>query len=171
MKWLVALAAVVIALGVVLYAMTRHPMPTPTPTTTTTPTPTPPTTTTTPTPTPPPTPALPPSTEASAATREREALLSHIRDPHVGHEDWNDRANRVLDDLVRDGEITLERGCYMAGCFATVSFASESIEQSALARVQRSADYTSWTGAKRTTPIEESADGKITIALVLERPD
>jgi hypothetical protein len=118
-----------------------------------------------------PTPTLPPSADASAAAREREALLSHIRDPHVGHEVWNDRANRVLDDLVRDGEITLERGCYMAGCFATVRFASESIEQSALDRVQRSADYTSWTGAKRTTPVEESADGKITIALVLERPD
>jgi hypothetical protein len=170
MKWLAALAAVVIALAIALYAMTRHPIPTPIPTATPMPT-------STPTPTAPPTPtasmppALPPSTEAASATREREALLSHIRDPHVGHEGWNDRANRVLDDLARDGETTIERGCYMAGCFATVRFASDAIEQAALARAQRSTDYTSWTGAKRVTPVEESADGKITIALVLERPD
>jgi hypothetical protein len=77
----------------------------------------------------------------------------------------------VLDDLARDGETTVERGCYMAGCFATVRFASDAIEQATLARVQRSADYSSWTGAKRVTPVEESADGKIIIALVLERPD
>jgi hypothetical protein len=168
MKWLAAFAAVVIALGIVLYALTRQAAPTPIATPTPLPTPTP---IPTPTPTTTPTPALPPSVEAGSATHEREAMLSHIRDPHVGHEAWNDRANRVLDDLVRDSEITLERGCYMAGCFATVRFAAESIEQSALARVQQSADYTSWTGAKRTTPVEESPDGKITIALVLERPD
>ncbi|HEX4454983.1 MAG TPA: hypothetical protein VH143_29180 [Kofleriaceae bacterium] len=168
MKWLAALAAVVIALSIALYAMTRQPIPAPTPRPATT---APATLPTIPAPITSAPPALPPTTEASAAKREREALLSHIRDPHVGHEDWNDRANRVLDDLTRDGETTLERGCYMAGCFATVRFASEAIEQAALARVQRSADYTSWTGAKRVTPVEESADSKIAIALVLERPD
>jgi hypothetical protein len=159
---------------VALYVMTRH-LPTTTTTTTTTTTPTtipaPPMPAPTPAPAVPTTPQLPPTTEPSEAAHERELVLSHIRDPHIGHEDWNDRANRVLDDLARDGEITLERGCYMAGCFATVRYASESEERAALARVQRSDDFTTWTGAKRVTPAEESADGTITIALVLERPD
>jgi hypothetical protein len=168
MKWLAAFAAVLVAVGIALYMMTRSSPPTAPPVAApiATPSTAMPSIVTTSAP-----PALPPSTEESSARREREQVLSHIRDPHVGHEHWNDRANRVLDDLARDGEATLERGCYMAGCFATVRFNSDAVEQAAIARVQSSADYTAWTGAKRITPNEESADGKIIIALVLERPD
>jgi len=101
----------------------------------------------------------------------RETLLATIRDPRAGHEPWDETGLALLDQLGRDASDVTDRGCYMAGCIATFTFASDASYRRAIDDLTTSAEYAAWTGGKQITSPETLANGQVVIALVLQRPD
>jgi hypothetical protein len=112
-----------------------------------------------------------PTTTDNAARTSREKLLDGMRDPHPGHESWNDAGLALVDQLGRDAVSVADRGCYMAGCIGTVTFASDASYRRAVDELTSSADYAAWTGGKQLTAPETLANGQVVVALVLQRPD
>jgi hypothetical protein len=122
----------------------------------------------------PPPPALP-STDAGAppstARAERELLLSKIIDHLGGHEGWNEQGTDLLRAFGRGAVATSDLNCYMAGCIATFTFASEDAFHATYDEVTTSPRYAAWTGGKRVTAPELLPDGRVIVAVALERPD
>ena len=110
-------------------------------------------------------------TTDSAARTNRENILDGIRDPHPDHESWNEAGLALVDQLGRDAVDVADRGCYMAGCVGTFTFASEAAYRHAVDALTASTDYAAWTGGKQLTAPETLANGQVVVALVLQRPD
>jgi hypothetical protein len=101
----------------------------------------------------------------------REKLLAGIRDDRAGHESWNDQGLALLDLVGRRASATSGLGCYMAGCACTFTFSSDASYRRALDEVTASPEYARWTGSKQFTEPESLADGRVIVAVVLQRPD
>jgi hypothetical protein len=111
--------------------------------------------------------------DAQEARDQRADALLHLRQSGPGEESWNPRAGDVFDAiaaLVPPVTIT-ERGCYVVGCRAVVTFASESAYRAELAQIDRLAAYRAWTGGKQITSPDVRPDGRVVVALLLFRPD
>ena len=108
-----------------------------------------------------------PSSADLDARAQREALLARIRDAHAGHESWNERGRALLE---RFGPAT-DGGCYMAGCTATFTFASRAAYERVRDDVTATPEYAAWTGGKQLTTPETLSDGRVIVAVVLQRPD
>jgi hypothetical protein len=112
-----------------------------------------------------------PTAADSSARASRDKLLDGIRDPRQGHEPWNDAGLALVDELGKEAVAVTDRGCYMAGCIGTFTFATDVAYRRAVDELAASAEYTAWTGGKQITPPETLANGQVIVALVLQRPD
>jgi hypothetical protein len=113
----------------------------------------------------------PTTTTDNAARDSRDKLLDGIREAHPGQESWNDAGLALVDQLGRDAIAVTDRGCYMAGCMGTFTFASDGAYRRAFSELSSSPDYIAWTGGKQWTAPETLANGQVIVALVLQRPD
>lgn len=124
--------------------------------------------------TPPPPPTLPTIDAAVAASggrAEREHMVAQIVDRLGGHESWNAQGIELLQAFGGRAQTTTDLGCYMAGCVATFTFASESTYRAAYDDVTATRAYAAWTGGKRVSSPEVLPDGRVIVAIALERPD
>jgi hypothetical protein len=112
------------------------------------------------------------SPQARASARaEREALVDGLRNSGSGRESWDDQARTLLGSLAAaDAEVTWG-GCFVAGCTATIVFASREAYDHAIDDVARGSAFHAWTGGKKWSAPEIGDDGRLTAALVLYRPD
>ena len=106
----------------------------------------------------------------------RRALIHRIREPRPGHEPWDDAGLALLRTLSDRAASTSDLGCYMAGCIATFTFASNAVYERAVADWQGSPAYAACgfeVGKQLTAPSwrKLAADGSIVIAVVVGRPD
>jgi hypothetical protein len=108
---------------------------------------------------------------AAAARQERETVLASVRDSGEGHEAWEAQGTALFDAFAKRGARVTGSSCYIAGCAATLGFPSQAAYRRALDEVQASEAYLAWTGGKRLTSPELAEDGRVTVALVLYRPD
>jgi hypothetical protein len=126
-----------------------------------------------------PPPAKPPSPELAAyqdqvranAREGREKALTTLQDSGVASESWAPRATAVINEVGRHATSTTPAGCFVAGCAATFTFASQMDYLHALADINASDEYKAWTGGKHWTMPETAPDGTVTMALLLYRPD
>jgi hypothetical protein len=102
---------------------------------------------------------------------EREQLLARIRDPKAGYEPWDDQGLAILDSAASDATELTDVGCYMAGCVATFTFPSDGAYRRAIADLKLTTAYVAWTGGKQFTTPETLDDGRVVIAILLNRPD
>jgi len=120
-------------------------------------------------------PALPNATavppELAAAKHERETVLGALRDSGKGAEPWDDQGNGLLEKIARTASGWTQVGCFVAGCGATYLFASEDAMTRGRAVAEALDEYHAWTGGKRWTAPERWVDGRVSITLVLYRPD
>ncbi len=107
----------------------------------------------------------------SGARSEREQLVAHIHDDLTGHEAWSQTGLAILDAAAQGSSAVTDRGCYMAGCIATITYPSRDAYERALVELGSSAAYAAWTGAKQVTPPEIRSDGSVVVAVALLRPD
>jgi len=112
-----------------------------------------------------------PDAGVDPARVEREQLLAKVRDPRQGHEAWNERGIALLQQLGASAIATTEVGCYMAGCVAVFTFASQGAYDGARDRLVALPEYRAWTGGKTFTTPEQRGDGSVVVAVVFERPD
>ncbi|MDB4953677.1 MAG: hypothetical protein JWO36_1246 [Myxococcales bacterium] len=112
----------------------------------------------------------PPTAAATAAREERTTVLASVRDSGEAHESWEAQGTSLLRAFEGQGTVS-DVGCYVAGCGATLTFRSQAAYQRALDDITASAAYREWTGGKRLTSPEIAADGSVSVALVLYRPD
>jgi hypothetical protein len=161
---LVLAALALLALAIALVVLTRPHPPTPMPTP-----PSPSREAVAPAP-PPMLPAI--DSGAAAARAEREHMVAKIVDRLGSHEEsWNATGIDLLHAFGRGAQATTDLGCYMAGCIATFTFASESAYRAAYDEVTATPDYAAWTGGKRASAPEVLPDGRVIVAIALERPD
>lgn len=112
-----------------------------------------------------------PAMPADASSRaERVAAMQALRRSGPADEGWNAQAGEVFDATKRSATVT-DVGCYVVGCGATLTFASETAYRDELARVQALTAFRAWTGGKQITSAEIQADGRVVVALLLYRPD
>jgi hypothetical protein len=116
----------------------------------------------------------PPAAEpdAGAAARdERLAAIATLERSGPGREDWDASAMAIFDAADTGSVEVTSVGCFIAGCAATMTYASRDAYARGLERLQGSAPYRAWTGGKVLTRPELLADGRVVVALVLYRPD
>ena len=109
--------------------------------------------------------------DATAAPTERAAALASLRESGAAQESWDGDALAVFDGIARSGVAVADRGCFIAGCGATLTFPAGAELAHALDQLQAAPTYRAWTGGKRLTRPEPGADGRISLALILYRPD
>ena len=89
--------------------------------------------------------------------------LEALRNSGTASEVWVTDAERLVHSIAPAATVE----CYVAGCGAQLSFASEAAYQDAVRAV---ADDHTWTGGKRWS--EAARDGgRVSVALILYRPD
>lgn len=111
------------------------------------------------------------ASSAPAARDERETVLGDLRNSGTGHEPWDVQAITVFDSISRGQVTTSEVGCFIAGCGATFVFPSLAEYRRDFDALQTADAYRAWTGGKRWTTPEVGSDGRVSVALVLYRPD
>jgi hypothetical protein len=107
----------------------------------------------------------------AAASAERVQVIAGLSNSGAGAEAWNAQALALLDSLAQRGVAITDAACFVAGCGATFTFPSEAEYRRRIDELQRSDAYRAWTGGKRLTSPELAADGRVTIAVALYRPD
>ena len=105
------------------------------------------------------------------AHAEREKMLATMHDSGAANESWAPRATTLIDEVGRHATSTTPAGCFVAGCAATFTFASQMDYLHMLAEINANDDYKAWTGGKHWTMPETAPDGTVTLALLLYRPD
>ena len=168
MRFLVVIGVLVLGLAVALLVMLRTEPPVVTPISTT------------------PRPTIAPRIDAGAPTPilthadaahdalvpgESEAALARLHASGSGVESWDRQGLALLDSIAHDGVEIHDAGCYIAGCGASFTFASEAEYHRRIDELGGSELYRGWTGGKHLTGPEIHSDGRVTIALVLYRPD
>lgn len=91
------------------------------------------------------------------------AALEALRSSGAANEVWVPDATRLVHTIAPDATVE----CYVAGCGALLSFSSEAAYQDAIRAI---AGDRTWTGGKKWTDAARGG-GRITVALVLYRPD
>jgi len=110
--------------------------------------------------------------DAGDASRERQELLARVRSSGRGDEPWNAQAGDVFAAFARSGARVDEVGCYVVGCAATLTFESSADYRRFRSELDASDAYRAWTGGKRFTSPEADPQGaRVTLAVVLYRPD
>jgi hypothetical protein len=109
--------------------------------------------------------------DAAPDASERDNALASLRASGVGDEVWNGQATTLLDSFATNGVSINDRACFIAGCAATFTFASDRDYRERAAELVETDAYRAWTGGKRFTSTETRADGRIVVALLLYRPD
>jgi hypothetical protein len=101
--------------------------------------------------------------DASVDAAFHPGALEALRRSGAANEVWVPDAIRLVHSVAPDAAVE----CYVAGCGAQLSFASESAYQDAVRAI---AEDRTWTGGKLWTDAARGR-GRITVALVLYRPD
>jgi hypothetical protein len=107
---------------------------------------------------------------SDSARTERESALQTLKRSGPAEESWNPQAGAVFDSI-RTSATLADVGCYVVGCGATLTFASDRSYRDGLAQLEASTAYRAWTGGKKTTSPEVQTDGSVVVALLLFRPD
>jgi hypothetical protein len=107
----------------------------------------------------------------TAARDEREAALDSVRASGDAHEEWAARGTTLLTSAGQHGAQVYGAGCFIAGCGATLSFASDADYRRGIDALVASDAYTAWTGGKKITAPERQPDGHVLVGVVLYRPD
>ena len=103
----------------------------------------------------------------AASTSERDQVLDVVRASGPANEPWDAQARSLFESI--DPSVSID-GCYVAGCAATFTFASEASYDARRRDAERSTEYAAWTGGKRwTAPVVTGS--KVAVSLVLYRPD
>ncbi|HEY1558515.1 MAG TPA: hypothetical protein VGF94_27010 [Kofleriaceae bacterium] len=115
-------------------------------------------------------PAVPP--ELAAAKREREAALGALRDSGKVTAKWTNDGNLLLETVAHDAHAAgwTQAGCFVAGCGGTLLFASDDAMTAGRAIAEALDGYRAWTGTKHWTAPERWLGGRVSITLVLGRP-
>ncbi len=108
---------------------------------------------------------------APAARAEREAVMTTLAHSGIGDEAWAAQAGALFTAIAQPPVTVSVTGCYIAGCGATFTFASEADYRRTLAGLAELAAYRAWTGGKKLTNPETRSDGSVVVGLVLYRPD
>ncbi len=108
---------------------------------------------------------------AIAARVERRQIIAGLVESGSGAEAWDAQGTALLDSLAHRGVEMTGAACFVAGCGATFTFPSEAEYRRRIAELESSDAYRAWTGGKRLTDPEVGADGRVTIAVALYRPD
>ena len=108
---------------------------------------------------------------ARRAADARERLLSRVRDHGTNLEPWVASGRALLARLSTEASSTTDDGCYMAGCTATFTFASEATFDKATASWRATAEVRAWTGGVQVSDPEITRTGSVVVAVVLFRPD
>jgi hypothetical protein len=95
--------------------------------------------------------------------------LATLRASGSGHESWVGQATALLESVDAIKRTTPE--CYIAGCAATFTFASDASYRERIAVLTTSDNYRAWTGGKALTVPEGQPDGRVIVTLLLYRPD
>ncbi len=98
-------------------------------------------------------------------------MLDNVRTSGPAHEHWDEQARALFNSLAKDDTVVAYEGCYVAGCAATLSFASEDDYRRARDEAERSELYRAWTGGKKWSRPDIAEDGRLLVALVVYRPD
>jgi hypothetical protein len=109
--------------------------------------------------------------DAGAARAEREALLAGLAQSGPAHEVWEADGRALFDAFAQAGVGVGAVECAIAGCGATLDFASQADHDRIVQAIEASAAFLAWTGGKTWSPPEFRADGHVVVALVLYRPD
>jgi hypothetical protein len=91
------------------------------------------------------------------------AALEALRNSGTASEVWVPDATRLVHTIAPDATVE----CYVAGCGAELSFSSEAAYRDAIRVI---AEDRTWTGGKTWTDAARGG-GRITVALILYRPD
>jgi len=123
--------------------------------------------------------ALPPpdadtawAVEQRAARSDREQMMTSLHQSGSGQESWVAQGTAALDVLAHaSGVQASDAGCFIAGCGAVFTFATETDYRRGVDTLLASDAFHAWTGGKRFAPPERLPDGQVVIAIVLYRPD
>jgi hypothetical protein len=110
--------------------------------------------------------------EQRAARSDREQMITSLRQSGSGQEVWVAQGTAALDVLAHASGVQMtEAGCFIAGCGAVFTFATETEYRRGVDTLLASDAFRAWTGGKRFAPPERMPDGRVVIAIVLYRPD
>jgi hypothetical protein len=113
----------------------------------------------------------PPGTTTATLPAALPAALVELEESGEGSEAWSSQGLGLLDALGATAAAISEPGCFVAGCGAMFTFASEDAYQRQLARLVASDAYAAWTGGKVWSPLQTRADRSVVVVLLLYRPD
>jgi hypothetical protein len=111
--------------------------------------------------------ATPPAEHAAA--RARAELVATLRASGAATETWSGQGMALLGRA--HAAASTDSGCFVAGCAAVFTYASQSDYMQQRAALEASPEYTAWTGGKRWTDVEQLGDGRVRVGLLLYRPD
>ena len=103
--------------------------------------------------------------------RVREMVLEDLKQSGDGTEDWNGSAESVFAAIGKPPVSFSDDGCWVAGCAATFTYASQDAYEQALAALPAMPAYKGWSAGKRLTPPDLRPDGTVQMTIVLYRPD
>lgn len=107
-----------------------------------------------------------PSPDASPS-----AALTTLRTSGAGRESWDGQATSLLEAGAAGAISSTAPECYIAGCAATFTFASDARYRERTAALIASDAYRAWTGGKVLTEPDHQPDGRVVVTLLLYRPD
>jgi hypothetical protein len=105
------------------------------------------------------------------ARAQRVALVERVSHSGKHREKWAGQGEALLDDIASHAERIDDRGCYLSGCMASYTFASNSAYQDMLQLETTTPQWAKWTGGKRWSAVEDLDGGRVIVTLVLYRPD
>ena len=99
------------------------------------------------------------------------AALATLRASGSGRESWDGQATALLEAAAAGSISSTAPECYIAGCAATFTFASEARYRERAAALTASDVYQAWTGGKLLAEPDRRPDGRVVVTLLLYRPD
>jgi len=108
-------------------------------------------------------------TAERAAAASRLEIQTAMQASGSATESWADQGMTLLRSI-SPGR-TVDVGCYVAGCVATLTFRSEAELQHRQSELEDNEKYRAWTGGKKWSLPHIHADGSVLITLAIYRPD